>query len=307
MTDSLITVVIVDDEKLAIDVLRLRLEKIQDIKVIGEATDGDQALELCQTLQPDVLFIDLQLPGLNGIEVVQVLQADIMPLIVFVSAYSEYAIDAFELNAIDYILKPVNLGRMQETIKRIRSKLSPQQRSDEKCRLLQALGTTSGLAISELEEWLERPHRQLPTPSRKSLVIKNSDNEKVFVEVKNIIWIDAAGNYMCIHTQAETFIVRSTMKKLESELEQPMFSRIHKSTLVNIEYVKGIQSLNNNESINILKNDPPHIVVGCPGRVHDMMKRKHLITNKLSLVVLDEADEMLNMGFILLHSYSDEN
>ncbi len=249
MTDSLITVVIVDDEKLAIDVLRLRLEKIQDIKVIGEATDGDQALELCQTLQPDVLFIDLQLPGLNGIEVVQVLQADIMPLIVFVSAYSEYAIDAFELNAIDYILKPVNLGRMQETIKRIRSKLSPQQRSDEKCRLLQALGTTSGLAISELEEWLERPHRQLPTPSRKSLVIKNSDNEKVFVEVKNIIWIDAAGNYMCIHTQAETFIVRSTMKKLESELEQPMFSRIHKSTLVNIEYVKGIQSLNNNESM----------------------------------------------------------
>ena len=249
MTDSLITVVIVDDEKLAIDVLRLRLEKIQDIKVIGEATDGDQALELCQTLQPDVLFIDLQLPGLNGIEVVQVLQADIMPLIVFVSAYSEYAIDAFELNAIDYILKPVNLGRMQETIKRIRSKLSPQQRSDEKHRLLQALGTTSGLAISELEEWLERPHRQLPTSSRKSLVIKNSDNEKVFVEVKNIIWIDAAGNYMCIHTQAETFIVRSTMKKLESELEQPMFSRIHKSTLVNIEYVKGIQPLNNNESM----------------------------------------------------------
>jgi len=249
MTDSLITVVIVDDEKLAIDVLRLRLEKIQDIKVIGEATDGDQALELCQTLQPDVLFIDLQLPGLNGIEVVQVLQADIMPLIVFVSAYSEYAIDAFELNAIDYILKPVNLGRMQETIKRIRSKLSPQQRSDEKHRLLQALGTTSGLAISELEEWLERPHRQLPTPSRKSLIIKNSDNEKVFVEVKNIIWIDAAGNYMCIHTQAETFIVRSTMKKLESELEQPMFSRIHKSTLVNIEYVKGIQPLNNNESM----------------------------------------------------------
>ena len=249
MTDSLITVVIVDDEKLAIDVLRLRLEKIQDMKVIGEATDGDQALELCQTLQPDVLFIDLQLPGLNGIEVVQVLQADIMPLIVFVSAYSEYAIDAFELNAIDYILKPVNLGRMQETIKRIRSKLSPQQGSDEKHRLLQALGTTSGLAISELEEWLERPHRQLPTPSRKSLIIKNSDNEKVFVEVKNIIWIDAAGNYMCIHTQAETFIVRSTMKKLESELEQPMFSRIHKSTLVNIEYVKGIQSLNNNESM----------------------------------------------------------
>ncbi len=105
------------------------------------------------------------------------------------------------------------------------------------------------LAISELEEWLERPHRQLPTSSRKSLVIKNSDNEKVFVEVKNIIWIDAAGNYMCIHTQAETFIVRSTMKKLESELEQPMFSRIHKSTLVNIEYVKGIQPLNNNESM----------------------------------------------------------
>ena len=249
MTETKITAVVVDDEPLAIEGLKLRLENIDDVEVIGEAEDGDQAIKLCQQLQPDVLFIDLKLPGLNGLEVVQVLQADAMPLVVFVSAYSEYALDAFELNAIDYILKPANLGRLQKTMERIRERLTPQQRNLEKFRLLKALGATSGLAISELEDWLENSQEPLPTPYRKELVIKNSDNDKVFVPVKDIRWIDAAGDYMCIHTASENYIVRITMKKLAAELDENMFQRIHKSTLVNINSVKGIQPLRNNESL----------------------------------------------------------
>ena len=249
MTDKLITAVIVDDEPLAIEGLRLRLENLSGIEVIGEGTDGDQAIKLCQELQPDVLFIDLRLPGLNGLEVVQLLQADVMPLIVFVSAYSEYALDAFELNAIDYILKPANLGRLQKTLDRIRQRLSPQQRNLEKFRLLKALGEVSGMPISELEDWLENPQAPLPSASRQELVIKNSDGEKVFVSAKDIQWIDAAGDYMCIHTQDENYIVRMTMKKLESELDENCFQRIHKSTLVNISCVKSIQTLKNNESM----------------------------------------------------------
>jgi len=249
MTETKITAVVVDDEPLAIEGLKLRLENIDDVEVIGEAEDGDQAIKLCQQLQPDVLFIDLKLPGLNGLEVVQVLQADAMPLVVFVSAYSEYALDAFELNAIDYILKPANLGRLQKTMERIRERLTPQQRNLEKFRLLKALGATSGLAISELEDWLENSQEPLPTPYRKELVIKNSDNDKVFVPVKDIRWIDAAGDYMCIHTDSENYIVRITMKKLAAELDENMFQRIHKSTLVNINSVKGIQPLRNNESL----------------------------------------------------------
>ena len=249
MPSQSFTAIVVDDEPLAIEGLKLRLETIKDISVIGEAIDGEQAIALCHELQPDVLFIDLRLPGINGLEVVQLLQSDVMPLIVFVSAYSEYALDAFELNAIDYILKPANVGRLQKTMERIREKLVPLQRDVEKFRLLKALGETSGIAISELEDWLENSQEPLPANFRQELVIKSNNNEKVFVPVKQIRWIDAAGDYMCIHTDKENFIVRITMKKLASELDESLFQRIHKSTLVNVNCVQRILPLKNNESL----------------------------------------------------------
>lgn len=248
MTETKIRVVIVDDEPLAIEGLKLRLQKIQDIDIIGEAVDGDDAIALCSKLEPDVLFIDLHLPGINGLEVVQSIQADIMPLVVFVTAHSEYALDAFELNAIDYILKPANLGRLQQTIERVRERLSPQEREQEKFKLMQALGETSGLPISELEEWLVTDE-PLPLVAQQELIIKNADNEKVFVPISDINWIDAAGDYMCVHTASENYIVRITMKKLTSQLDERIFQRIHKSTVVNIHRVKSIQSLRNNESL----------------------------------------------------------
>jgi len=250
-----ISVVIVDDEPLAVEGLKLRLDTIDGVEVIAQGKDGDDAIRLCQDLQPDLLFIDLRLPGLNGLEVVQLIQADVMPLVVFVSAYSEYALDAFELNAIDYILKPANVGRLQKTIERARERLEPQQRGQDKFRLLKALGEVSGLAISELEDWLENADQQLPSKYRQQLVIKNSDNEKEFVSVRDIRWIDAAGDYMCIHTDQQNYIVRITMKKLASELDDALFKRIHKSTLVNINCVKSIQTLRNNESMLDLGNE----------------------------------------------------
>lgn len=250
-----ISVVIIDDEPLAIEGLKLRLDTIECVTVVGEGRDGDDAMRLCQELQPDLLFIDLRLPGLNGLEVVQLIQADVMPLVVFVSAHGEYALDAFELNAIDYILKPANVGRLQKTIERVQERLQPQQRGQDKFRLLKALQEVSGLAISELEEWLENTEQQLPSKYRRQLVIKNRDNEKEFVPVRDIRWIDAAGDYMCIHTYEQNYIVRITMKKLESELDSAEFKRIHKSTLVNIHCVKSIQTLRNNESMLDLGDD----------------------------------------------------
>jgi two-component system LytT family response regulator len=256
MTEIVLTAVIVDDEPLALEGLRLRLEKIPEISVIGEASDGDEAITLCHELSPDVLFLDLQLPGLNGIEVVQSLQADILPMIVFVSAYGEYAIDAFELNAIDYVLKPANLGRLKKTVERLLIKHSPENpnKEREKFKLLQALESSSGIGISELENWLES-NQPLPTSFCQELIIKNSDNEKVFVPVNSIRWIDAAGDYMCVHTEKETHIVRITMKKLESQLDERIFKRIHKSTLVNIHCIKSIRALRNSESILELGDD----------------------------------------------------
>lgn len=256
MIAQTMSAVIVDDEPLAIEGLKLRLEKIEEIHVIGEAVDGDSAIQACLELNPDVLFIDLQLPGLNGLEVVQALQSDTMPLVVFVSAYGEYAVDAFELNAIDYVLKPVNLGRLQKTIERLKERLSPKQNDNDKFKLLKALGETSGIAIKELEDWLESDENSpLPTPYRQELVIKNSDNERVFVAVTDIRWIDAAGDYMCVHTNNETHVIRITMKKLSEQLDSRLFQRIHKSTLVNVNFIKGIQPLKNSESILDLGDD----------------------------------------------------
>lgn len=256
MTTKRLTAIIVDDEPLALEGLRLRLDNIPEIQIIAEASDGDQAISLCHELCPDVLFLDLRLPGLNGIEVVQALQSDILPMIVFVSAYGEYAIDAFELNAIDYVLKPANLGRLKKTVERLLAKHNPENsnKDREKFKLLQALGDASGVSISKLEDWLETDS-PLPTSFCQELVIKNSDNEKVFVPVNSIRWIDAAGDYMCVHTGKETHIVRITMKKLESQLDERLFKRIHKSTLVNIQCIKSIRALRNSESILQLGDD----------------------------------------------------
>ena len=254
MLEKPLTAIIVDDEPLAIEGLRLRLEKIPEIDVIAEATDGDQAIHLCQTLTPDVLFLDLRLPGLNGIEIVQALQSDVLPMIVFVSAYGEYALEAFELNAIDYVLKPANLGRLQKTVERILERHTPKGSHNEKFRLLKALGETSGLAVAELEDWLKSNH-PLPTKYNQELVIKNKDFEKVFLPTKEVRWIDAAGDYMCIHTDSETHVVRITMKKLVEQLDPNIFTRIHKSTLVNVNYIKSVCPLRNSESILELGND----------------------------------------------------
>ena len=249
-----LTALIVDDEPLALEGLRLRLEKLPEIQVIAEASDGDQAIHLCQTLCPDVMFLDLRLPGLNGIEVVQALQADVLPMVVFVSAYGEYALDAFELNAIDYVMKPANLGRLQKTVERIMQRVQPVDSSKEKFKLLRALGETSGIDVAELENWLVSD-LPLPTPFNQQLVIKNNDQEKVFLPITAIRWIDAAGDYMCIHTQSETHVVRITMKKLASQLDPKIFSRIHKSTLVNVNCIKSIKPLRNSESILELGDD----------------------------------------------------
>ncbi len=248
-----LTAIIVDDEPLAIEGLKLRLANIPEIKVIAEASDGDQAIKLCHSLTPDVLFLDLNLPGLNGIEVVQALQSDILPMVVFVSAHGEDAIDAFELNAIDYVLKPANLGRLKKTVQRLLDKHHPAGNDKQKYRLLKALGETSGLGIAELEDWLKSEH-PLPSAYSKELVIKNENLEKIFLSTADIRWIDAAGDYMCIHTSEKTHIVRITMKKLASQLDPKLFTRIHKSTLVNINYIKSIKALRNRECLLELGN-----------------------------------------------------
>lgn len=269
-----LSVIVVDDEPLAIEGLMLRLEQIPEVEVIGQACNGDEAIKMCQELCPDVMFIDFKMPGLNGIEVVQAIQSDVIPLIVFVSAYGEFALDAFELNAIDYVLKPANLGRLKKTIDRILVYQQPNDNSKEK--LLKALEQSSGIAISTLEKWLETD-APLPSAYSQELVIKNDNNERLLLPITDIRWIDAAGDYMCIHTPNETHIIRITMKKLAANLDPNVFVRIHKSTLVNIEYIRSVKSLKNSECI-IALDEEVNLKVSrnYSAQIHEHIKSKQV-------------------------------
>ena len=269
-----LSVIIVDDEPLAIEGLMLRLEQIPEVEVVGQATHGDEAIKMCQELAPDVMFIDYKMPGLNGIEVVQAIQSDIIPLIVFVSAYGEFALDAFELNAIDYVLKPANLGRLKKTIDRILEHHKSVDNGKEK--LLKALEQSSGIAISTLEKWLESDS-PLPSAYSQELVIKNGNNERLLLPISDIRWIDAAGDYMCIHTEKETHVIRITMKKLESKLDPKVFTRIHKSTLVNVDCIKSVKSQRNNECLISLDEEVSlKVSRNYSAPIHELIKSKQV-------------------------------
>ncbi len=274
MISNKLTAIVVDDEPLAIEGLILRLDKIPEINVIGHTSNGDDAIKMCQELCPDVIFLDLKMPGLNGIEVVQSMQNDILPMVVFVSAHGEYALDAFELNAIDYVLKPANLGRLKKTVERILMRRDSS--STDKEKLLHALEKSSGISISELEEWLETD-KPLPSAYQNELVIKTGDNQRIFLSVDKIRWIDAAGDYMCIHENKETHVVRITMKKLEGKLDPQIFTRIHKSTLVNVNYIKGMINQRNSECL-IQLNEDVNLKVSrnYSAKIHALVKSKLL-------------------------------
>lgn len=248
MPDNKIRTLLVDDEVLAIEGLRIRLEKFEEIKIVGECFNGEDALRLYYELLPDLVFLDLKMPGLSGLGVVQAMQADHMPMIIFVTAYSESAIEAFELGAIDYLLKPISLGRLKQSIERVIKKKSNSDLRYNKKRLINALGESSGICISELEEWLQTDE-PLPANYPQIITIKKSDNTKILVPVAKINWIDAAGDYMCIHTDEETHVLRITMKKLEQLLDPISFLRIHKSTIVNFNKVEQVIPQKNAECI----------------------------------------------------------
>ncbi|WP_210330670.1 LytTR family DNA-binding domain-containing protein [Aliikangiella sp. G2MR2-5] len=258
MTCKNLTAMIVDDEPLAIEGLKLRLEQFPEIKVIAECRNGEEAMSCYEEKKPDVVFLDLEMPGIGGLEVAQAISYESNPLIIFVTAYRQYAVDAFELNVVDYILKPVNLGRLKKAIEKLF--VLAEGKDDKHEKLLRALHKTSGISYEALNQWLDS---DLELPLEQSeradfcdkLSIRKSDNSKVLVSVEDIRWVDAAGDYMCIHSSAETYILRITMKKLVEKLNPELFIRIHKSTLVNISQVKGVKQLKNAECELILDND----------------------------------------------------
>jgi DNA-binding LytR/AlgR family response regulator len=235
--------VIVDDEPLALELLRSLLERIGGIEIVAECKNGRQAIAAVEKLEPDLLFLDIQMPGLNGFDVAKALQPDTIPLIVFATAYDQFALDAFDVHAVDYVLKPIEAGRLRQAIDRARERCAAN-------RLLNENGKAS--IIRAIDTLAQRSGEKSAEDATEQLVIRDSGTIHL-IEQDRIDWIDAAGDYMCIHIGGDTIITRITMKQLLDELDNNIFARIHRSTVVNLERVERVTPLGKGEAMLFLQ------------------------------------------------------
>jgi two-component system LytT family response regulator len=241
-----IRTLIVDDEALSRRGLCIRLEKSADFEVVGEAENGREALAAIRELQPDLVFLDIQMPGLSGFDVLKELPAETMPLIVFVTAYDKYAIQAFEAQAIDYLLKPVDDVRFGAALEHVREHFEQRQAGTQRDRLVGLIAEITGSGELALDDLLDRANGPLAGKHVEMLPIRQG-RETVRVPAHTIEWIDAAGDYMCVHADGQTYVLRGTMKELEGALDPKLFQRVHRSTIVNLRRVRRLRAHMNGE------------------------------------------------------------
>ena len=247
-----IRVLLVDDERLARRGLELRLAAATDVEVVGECANGRDAIAQIASLAPDAVFLDIQMPGLTGLDVVAHLPQDAMPIIIFVTAYVRYAIDAFEARALDYLLKPVDDDRLTQTLERVRLAVRARDTLGRHERMLALLADVTGAGELDPETLLERvtgPNRRYP-----EMLTIRTGRDLLRIPCTDIDWIDAAGDYMCVHAAGETHVLRATMKQLESELDPEVFQRIHRSAMVNLSRVRKLRPHSNGEYFLTLDN-----------------------------------------------------
>lgn len=243
-----IRTILVDDEPLAIQGLQLRLEAHADVEIIDTCLNGREAIRSIKTNKPDLVFLDIQMPGFDGFSVVQGMMEVEPPLFVFVTAYSDHAIRAFEAQATDYLMKPVEPERLADTLDRVRQRLQEKRGQEEAERLKEVLTEVAPEAVEAIGEAVEAP-----SSSRYEKLINIKDRGQIFrVDVDSIERIDAAGDYMCIYTGDNTLILRETMKDLEKRLDPRRFQRVHRSTIVNLDLVKQVKPHTNGECFLVL-------------------------------------------------------
>jgi two-component system LytT family response regulator len=217
-------VLIADDEPLARARLCELLSARGGYRVVAEAADGLQVLEAVRSLHPDVMFLDVRMPRLNGLQVVEALRSGDAPDVVFVTAYSDFAVAAFEADAVDYLLKPVARERFEATLSRIEARVGGGER-----RLL-----ARALLAAQAEV----------TPTVQRLQVRTGRGT-VFLRMNEIMWIDAQGNYSRLHTASGRHLMRETMRALEETLDPLQFVRIHRSLIVNVDHIRRVDAASN--------------------------------------------------------------
>ncbi|MBX3595692.1 LytTR family DNA-binding domain-containing protein [Sphingomonas sp.] len=243
-----IRTILVDDEPLAIQGLELRLQAHDDVEIIEKCQNGREAIRAIKTHKPDLVFLDIQMPGFDGFSVVQGLMEVEPPLFVFVTAYSDHAIRAFEANAMDYLMKPVDEARLADTLDRIRQRIAEKRGVEEVEKLKEVLAEVAPEAAEELATDAGEV-----SANRYEKLINIKDRGQIFrVDVDTIEVVEAAGDYMCIKTADNTLVLRETMKDLEKRLDPRRFQRVHRSTIVNLDQVKQVKPHTNGECFLIL-------------------------------------------------------
>ncbi len=233
---SRVRALIVDDEPLAREKLQLLTAAEDWLEIVHECADGASAVAAIQKLQPDLVFLDVEMPGASGFDVIEAIGADRMPPVVFVTAYDRYAIRAFDVHAVDYLLKPFDRDRFHQALSGARRQLE-QRSSGELERRLLALVRELKPATQKLERFFIK-----------------SGGRVLFARAQQIDWIEAAGNYVKLHIGHEAHLFRDTMNSLESKLDPDTFYRIHRSYIVNIERVRELQPWFNGEYVVFLKD-----------------------------------------------------
>ncbi|WP_375398349.1 LytR/AlgR family response regulator transcription factor [uncultured Sphingomonas sp.] len=243
-----IRTILVDDETLAIQGLELRLRTHDDVEIIDKCANGREAIRSIKTHKPDLVFLDIQMPGFDGFQVIQGLMEVEPPLFVFVTAYLDHAVRAFEAQAVDYLVKPVEESRLADTLDRVRQRMSEKRGVGEVEKLKEVLAEFAPDAIEEMAG-----DGETMAANRFEKLINIKDRGKIFrVDVDSIEIVEAAGDYMCIKTGDNTLILRQTMKDLEKRLDPRRFQRVHRSTIVNLDLVRQVKPHTNGECFLVL-------------------------------------------------------
>lgn len=219
----MIRTLIADDEPLAREGLRIRLDAEPDIEIVGEATDGPSTVLATRQFLPDLLLLDVQMPGMTGFEAVERLAHDHLPRIVFITAHDQYAVKAFDIHAIDYLLKPVSHSRLQVALDRVRRDMDGGDKSAERIAALLQSRAPSG-------------DTNLP----RHWAVRDGDRF-LLLRADEVDWIEAAANYIRFHARGRDFLMRGTMSTLAKLLDPARFARIHRSTIVNLDRVQEIR------------------------------------------------------------------
>ena len=238
-------VLLVDDEALALDRLRTLFADIDDVEVVGQASDGDMALEQIQALQPDLVILDIQMPGRNGLRTAAALEPEERPEIIFVTAHEHYAPDAFEVDAADYLLKPVRFDRLRQAVTRARRRRELRDQAEQSGKLMEEVETLrakGGTRTDDAGFWVPERHGHR------------------WVPVESIGWIEAARDYVLLHTETRSHMLRATMSALEEKVEGSGLMRVHRSAFVRPEKVAEVRRAN--RSLTLVLDDGANVQVG---------------------------------------------